>query len=122
MRVADQFRHDCSSGQLDMIIEKTASFYRYLGKGSPNVRLGITLHILRTSNDVLRVEEGSIYPALHRMEQHRWIASEWGTSENNRRARFYRLIALGRKRLKAEQENWQKSPVRSPWACDAGNA
>ncbi len=69
---------------------------------------GITLHIQRVSKDVLRVEEGSLYPALHRMEQEGWIASEWGVSENNRRARFYRLTASGRKQLKAERENWQK--------------
>jgi transcriptional regulator len=69
---------------------------------------GITLHIQRISNEVLRVEEGSLYPALHRMEQDRWIVSEWGTSENNRRARFYRLTALGRKHLSAERESWQK--------------
>ena len=69
---------------------------------------GITLHIQRVSNEVLRVEEGSLYPALHRMEQERWIASEWGLSENNRRARFYRLTRLGRKQLSAEQENWRK--------------
>ena len=69
---------------------------------------GITLHIQRISNEVLRVEEGSLYPALHRMEQVRWIASEWGTSENNRRARFYRLTPLGRKQLNAERENWQR--------------
>jgi PadR family transcriptional regulator, regulatory protein PadR len=69
---------------------------------------GITLHIQRISNEVLRVEEGSLYPALHRMEQERWIVSEWGVSENNRRARFYRLTALGRKQLSAEQQNWKK--------------
>jgi PadR family transcriptional regulator PadR len=69
---------------------------------------GITLHIQSISNEVLRVEEGSLYPALHRMEQGRWIASEWGTSENNRRARFYRLTPLGRKQLIAERENWQR--------------
>jgi PadR family transcriptional regulator, regulatory protein PadR len=74
----------------------------------PHARLGITLHIQRISNEVLRVEEGSLYPALHRMEQDRWIASEWGASENNRRARFYRLTTLGRKQLTAERENWQK--------------
>ena len=61
---------------------------------------GITLHIQRISNEALRVEEGSLYPALHRMEQERWIVSEWGVSENNRRARFYRLTALGRKQSK----------------------
>jgi transcriptional regulator len=69
---------------------------------------GITLHIQRISNDVLRVEEGSLYPALHRMEQEGWIAAEWGLSENNRRARFYRLTAHGRKQLRAEREIWQK--------------
>ena len=69
---------------------------------------GITLHLQRISNEVLRVEEGSLYPALHRMEQEGWIASEWGLSENNRRARFYRLTAQGRRRLRAERENWQK--------------
>jgi PadR family transcriptional regulator, regulatory protein PadR len=69
---------------------------------------GITLHIQQVSNDVLRVEEGSLYPALHRMEQERWIKSEWGVSENNRRARFYQLTALGRRQLNAERENWRK--------------
>jgi PadR family transcriptional regulator, regulatory protein PadR len=69
---------------------------------------GITLHIQRISEEVLRVEEGSLYPALHRMEQEGWITSEWGASENNRRARFYRLTALGRKHLKAEQQDWEK--------------
>jgi PadR family transcriptional regulator, regulatory protein PadR len=69
---------------------------------------GITLHVQRISKEILRVEEGSLYPALHRMEQDRWIASSWGLSENNRRARFYRLTALGRKRLAAERENWRR--------------
>src|SRR5271169_873030 len=70
---------------------------------------GITLHIQRVSDDVLRVEEGSLYPALHRMEQEGWIASAWGLSENNRRARFYRLTELGRKQLAAERENWRRT-------------
>jgi transcriptional regulator len=69
---------------------------------------GITLRIQRISAEVLRVEEGSLYPALHRMEQEGWITSEWGASENNRRARFYRLTPLGRKHLKAEQQEWEK--------------
>jgi transcriptional regulator len=69
---------------------------------------GITLHIQRISNEVLRVEEGSLYPALHRMEQDGWIVSEWGQSENNRRARFYKLTALGQRELAAERENWRK--------------
>jgi transcriptional regulator len=69
---------------------------------------GITVHIQAISNEVLRVEEGSLYPALHRMEQEGWIASEWGVSENNRRARYYRLTPAGRKQLSAERENWQR--------------
>lgn len=83
---------------------------------------GITLHIQRISNEVLRVEEGSLYPALHRMEQDRWIVSEWGTSENNRRARFYRLTALGRKHLSAERENWQKITSAVALVLEVGEA
>jgi transcriptional regulator len=69
---------------------------------------GITLHIQQISNEVLRVEEGSLYPALHRMEQEGWISAEWGVSENNRRARYYRLTSSGRKQLAEEERNWQK--------------
>jgi PadR family transcriptional regulator PadR len=69
---------------------------------------GITLHIEKISNQVLRVEEGSLYPALHRMEQEGWIAAEWGVSENNRRARYYRLTTAGRKQLTAEEKNWRQ--------------
>jgi transcriptional regulator len=69
---------------------------------------GITLHIQRVSSEVLRVEEGSLYPALHRMEQDGWISAEWGTSENNRRARFYRLTSAGRKQLAIEEKNWAR--------------
>jgi transcriptional regulator len=83
---------------------------------------GITLHIHRISNEVLRVEEGSLYPALHRLEQEGWIASEWGLSENNRRARFYRLTELGRKQLTAEQENWQKITSAVALVLDFGKA
>ena len=69
---------------------------------------GITLHIQRITDEVLRVEEGSLYPALHRMEQERWITAEWGVTENNRRARFYRLTAAGRKQLVAEELSWKR--------------
>jgi PadR family transcriptional regulator PadR len=94
-------KNDNLQGTLALLVLKT------LEQG-PMHGWGITLHIQRISNEVLRVEEGSLYPALHRMEQERWIASEWGTSENNRRARFYRLTPLGRKQLNAERENWRK--------------
>lgn len=69
---------------------------------------GITLHIQRVSKDFLRVEEGSLYPALHRMEQEGWISAEWRASENNRRARYYRLNAAGRKQLAEEEKNWAR--------------
>ncbi len=69
---------------------------------------GITLHIERTSDAVLQVEEGSLYPALHRMEHEGWITAEWGMSENKRRARFYRLTAQGRQQAAAERERWIK--------------
>jgi PadR family transcriptional regulator len=68
----------------------------------------ITAHIQRTSNDLLRVEEGSLYPALHRMEQDGWVRAEWGTTEKNRQARFYAITAAGRKQLAQEQESWSR--------------
>lgn len=96
-----QGRTDNLQGALALLVLKS------LDQG-PMHGWGITLHIQRISKDVLRVEEGSLYPALHRMEQEGWIAAEWGLSENNRRARFYRLTALGRKQLNTERENWLK--------------
>jgi PadR family transcriptional regulator PadR len=91
---------DNLQGALSLLVLKSLEL-------GPNHGWGITLHIQRISNEVLRVEEGSLYPALHRMEQEGWVASEWSTSENNRRARFYRLTALGRKQLKVEQQDWE---------------
>lgn len=66
----------------------------------------ITAHIQRVSDELLRVEEGSLYPALHRMEQQGWVRAEWGTTEKNREARFYSLTALGRKQLAVEEASW----------------
>lgn len=66
----------------------------------------IASHIQRLSEETLRVEEGSLYPALHRMEQEGWIESEWGLTETNRKARFYRLTKRGQQQLNAERENW----------------
>lgn len=70
---------------------------------------GITLHIQRVSSEILRVEEGSLYPALHRMEQEGWITAEWAASENNRRARYYRLTPKGRRQLAEEERSWQRA-------------
>src|ERR1700721_2135737 len=94
-------KNDILQGTLALLVLKTLQH-------GPMHGWGITLHIQQISNDVLRVEEGSLYPALHRMEQDGWIAAEWGVSDNNRRARFYRLTAQGRRQLRAERENWQK--------------
>ena len=92
---------DILQGTLALLVLKT------LVRG-PMHGYGITLHIQRVSNDILRVEEGSLYPALHRMEQEGWIAAEWGVSDNNRRARYYQLTAAGRKQLSAEEKGWAR--------------
>jgi transcriptional regulator len=68
----------------------------------------ITTHIQQISHDLLRVEEGSLYPALHRMEQQGWLRSEWGLTDTNREARFYAITARGRRQLAAEEESWEK--------------
>src|ERR1700755_1422628 len=68
----------------------------------------ITAHIQRVSEDLLRVEEGSLYPALHRMTQDGWLRAEWGTTEKNREAKFYAITAAGRKQLEVEQQNWNR--------------
>lgn len=94
-------KNDILQGTLALLVLKT------LQQG-PMHGWGITLHIQRISNEVLRVEEGSLYPALHRMEQAGWISAEWGVSDNNRRARYYRLTAAGRKQLAKEEQSWQE--------------
>ena len=87
-------------GTLDMLILRT------LARG-PSHGWGVAQHIKNVSDEVLRVEEGSLYPALHRLELAGEVAAEWGLSENNRRARIYRLTPRGRRRLEAELERWQ---------------
>jgi PadR family transcriptional regulator PadR len=88
-------------GTLDMLILKT------LAKGAMH-GYGIAESIRQISEEVLRVEEGSLYPALHRLELDGVIDSEWGQSANNRRAKYYRLTGLGRKRLLTEANNWAR--------------
>ena len=94
-----QTNSDVLQGTLDLLILKT------LARG-PSHGYGIAVHIQQVSDEALRVEEGSLYPALHRIEQAGWISSEWGISDNNRRAKYYRLTAVGRKQLAKEEENW----------------
>lgn len=77
-----------------------------LASRGPMHGYGITLHIERISEDVLRLEEGSLYPALHRMTQAEWLRAEWGASDNNRRARYYSLTPAGRRQLADEEKNW----------------
>src|SRR5271168_31641 len=90
---------DLLQGTLDMLILKT------LAPGQEH-GWAIAQRIQQMSNDVLQIGQGSLYPALHRLEYRGWIRAEWGASENNRRARFYSLTAAGRKQLDAEMENW----------------
>jgi PadR family transcriptional regulator, regulatory protein PadR len=92
---------DLLQGTLDMLILKT------LAPG-PEHGWAIAQRIQQTSEDVLQVGQGSLYPALHRLEYRGWIRAQWGASENNRRARFYSLTAAGRKQLNAELENWDR--------------
>ncbi len=86
-------------GTLELLVLKTLSW-------GPMHGYGIASWIEQATDDVLRVEEGSLYPALYRMTRKGWIAAEWGTSENNRRAKFYRLTTLGRRRLGEETASW----------------
>ena len=95
-------RNDILQGTLALLVLKTLS-----SQGRMH-GYAITAHIQRASAELLRVEEGSLYPALHRMEQDGWLRGEWGTTEKNRQARFYSLTAAGRKQLAAEQENWTR--------------
>jgi PadR family transcriptional regulator, regulatory protein PadR len=95
-------KNDQLLGSLDLLILKTLA-----QRGSMH-GYGIVLHIQQVSDDLLRIEEGSLYPALHRIEETGWIESEWKTSENNRRAKYYRLTARGRKQLAVEQQSWER--------------
>jgi PadR family transcriptional regulator, regulatory protein PadR len=93
-------KNDRLQGTLDLLVLKTLAL---LGRMHG---YGITLHIQQISQEALRIEEGSLYPALHRMTQAGWLKAEWGASENNRRARYYTVTAAGRKQLQEEEENW----------------
>src|SRR5215831_18663613 len=88
-------------GMLDMLILKAVSL-------GPLHGYGVLLRIHQISKEVLHITQGSLYPALYRLEHQGLIASDWGESENNRKARFYRLTAAGKKRLQAETANWNR--------------
>ncbi len=95
-------KNDVLQGTLDLLVLRTLDVRGALHG------YAITQHIQRGSADRLRVEEGSLYPALHRMEQAGWIRGRWGTTEKNRQARFYAITAAGRRQLDAEQESWER--------------
>lgn len=92
-------RTELLQGTLDMLILKTLTL-------GPMHGYDIVRRIQQVSDDVLQVEEGSLYPSLHRMEKRGWIEAEWGLSENNRRAKFYKLTRAGRRNLADEEGNW----------------
>lgn len=99
--MADDARNDLLQGTLDMLVLKTLQL-------GPMHGWGITELLQRGSADVLQVGQGSLYPALYRLERQRFIRSAWQTTENNRRARYYALTARGRQRLAEERENWAR--------------
>jgi PadR family transcriptional regulator, regulatory protein PadR len=92
---------DVLQGTLDLLIMRTISL-------EPMHGWAIAQRIHQMSEDLLRVQQGSLYPALHRLEHQGWIAAEWGASENNRRARFYALTKAGRKQLALEVSKWER--------------
>ena len=92
---------DLLQGTLDMLILKALSAGAMHGYG-----VGQRIELL--AEEMLKVEEGSLYPALYRLEERGWVSSEWGASENNRRARFYSLTRAGRRQLGVEEENWRR--------------
>ena len=95
-------RNDILQGTLVLLVLRTLASNRRMHG------YAITTHIQRVSADLLRVEEGSLYPALHRMEQQGWLRSEWGLTEKNREARFYALTPAGRKQLTQEEASWDR--------------
>ena len=95
-------KNDILQGTLVLLILQTLASQKRLHG------YAITSHIQRVSEQLLRVEEGSLYPALHRMEQEGWVRAEWGMTEKNREARFYSLTPKGRKQLAEEQANWAR--------------
>jgi transcriptional regulator len=94
-------RTDLLQGTLDLLILKTLAL-------GPQHGWGISQRIQQMSEDVLRVNQGSLYPALHRLEEQGWIAAEWGVSDNNREAKFYRLTRTGQRQLQRETEQWDR--------------
>ena len=96
-----QKRIELPQGTLDLLILRTLAL-------EPQHGWAISERIQQISSDVLLIQQGSLYPALHRLERRGWIKAKWGTSENNRRAKYYELTKTGRKQLAAEEDSWKK--------------
>src|SRR5271166_2767748 len=94
-------RMELPQGTLDLLILRTLAL-------GPQHGWGVAERVQQISSDVLRVQQGSLYPALHRLERRGWIKAKWGASENNRRAKYYELTKSGRKQLEAEESDWMK--------------
>ncbi len=94
-------KSDLLQGTLDMLILKIVAL-------GPVHGYGIAQRIRQISKEVLQVQQGSLYPALHRLEKRGWLAADWGESENGRQAKFYKLSAKGRKQLQSEESNWER--------------
>jgi PadR family transcriptional regulator PadR len=94
-------RIDLPQGTLDLLVLRTLAL-------GPQHGWGISERVQQMSSDVLRIQQGSLYPGLHRLERRGWIKARWGTTENNRRAKYYELTRSGRRQLEAEQDVWKK--------------
>lgn len=94
-------RIDLPQGTLDLLILRTLAL-------GPHNGWAVSERIQQVSSDVLKIQQGSLYPALHRLERRGWIKAHWGTSENNRRAKYYELTKSGRKQLEVEKDAWEK--------------
>jgi PadR family transcriptional regulator, regulatory protein PadR len=92
---------DLPQGTLDLLVLRTL-------QSGPQHGWAISERVQQVSSEVLRIQQGSLYPALHRLERRGWIRAKWGTSENNRRAKYYELTRLGRKQLEVETDSWLK--------------
>ena len=110
--MADE-RIDLPQGTLDLLILKTLAL-------QPQHGWAISERIQQISSDVLQVQQGSLYPALHRLERRGWIKARWGVSENNRRARYYALTPAGRKQLGTETGTWRKLSAAVDQVLDMG--
>jgi PadR family transcriptional regulator PadR len=103
---------DLLQGTLDLLILKTLSLGAQHG-------WGVAQRIQQTSRDLLQINQGSLYPALHRLEEQGWIESEWGVSDNNRRAKFYRLTPDGQAQLDRETESWRQYAEAVRWVLQS---